>query len=404
MYKIYFSRLPSILIGLVSVVLSASVISAQNPAATLSISASPPVPTVRAGASGICTINVLRTGGMVDPVTLSAPTPAGWAITFAPNPVVGSSSVMTIAAPLSASDSLQTITVIGAAGTRRASTQVFVNVPQTLPPFYTIFASRANQTLDLGTSITNSIVVNRLNFFDGPVTFSADNLPTGLTATFAPNPTTGPSSLLTLTASPTAITGTAVIVIKAVGAPGTRTTEVNLTASDPTRSPCGTPTVIPMPFARDGAGDFCFVTSAAINSINSWNMQLLEINHVPFTNVWSNKLPPRINGNYYIHYVSNVSFAHFEASAPLVFLQASPITRSFGSAASSAQVLVFSNTNWTLSDNQPWITVSPVSGANSTFITLSVAANPSTAIRTGAVTVIGGGVTQTIPVTQSGVP
>ena len=46
-------------------------------------------------------------------------------------------------------------------------------------------------------------------------------------------------------------------------------------------------------------------------------MQKVEINGVDFTNKWANSLPARINGNYYIHYVANVAWAHLEVtSAP----------------------------------------------------------------------------------------
>jgi hypothetical protein len=43
-------------------------------------------------------------------------------------------------------------------------------------------------------------------------------------------------------------------------------------------------------------------------------MQLLEINGVNFTGRWSNSMPPRINGNYYIHYVGSFPWSHFEAN------------------------------------------------------------------------------------------
>jgi hypothetical protein len=73
-------------------------------------------------------------------------------------------------------------------------------------------------------------------------------------------------------------------------------------------------TPITIPFSQNGAGEFYWVTSANIANINSWNTQLVEVNNVAYTNVYSNTLPPKINGNYYIHYVANVSYAHFQAN------------------------------------------------------------------------------------------
>jgi len=49
--------------------------------------------------------------------------------------------------------------------------------------------------------------------------------------------------------------------------------------------------------------------------VNSWNMSLVEINGVDFTNVWSNNMPAAIDGKWYIHYVGTYSWSHFEAPA-----------------------------------------------------------------------------------------
>jgi uncharacterized repeat protein (TIGR02543 family) len=61
-------------------------------------------------------------------------------------------------------------------------------------------------------------------------------------------------------------------------------------------------------------GNFCRVTTDDISNINSWNMQLVEVNGVDFTNTWSDQLPSRIDGNYYIHYVGQNAWSHLEVS------------------------------------------------------------------------------------------
>jgi hypothetical protein len=81
-----------------------------------------------------------------------------------------------------------------------------------------------------------------------------------------------------------------------------------------TGTPCANPVTKTVPFVQNGAGEFCFVTSGNISFINSWNTQLIEVNGVVMTNQWSNAMPPRINGNYYIHYVATVSWAHLEVN------------------------------------------------------------------------------------------
>ncbi len=77
-------------------------------------------------------------------------------------------------------------------------------------------------------------------------------------------------------------------------------------------TPCANATPITLSFSRGGVGEFCFVTSGNINFINSWNTQLVEVNGVAFTNRWSNSLPARIDGNYYIRYVSTLPWSNLE--------------------------------------------------------------------------------------------
>jgi len=77
---------------------------------------------------------------------------------------------------------------------------------------------------------------------------------------------------------------------------------------------CETPTPVSLPFTRENAGEYCFVISGNISYVNSWNMGKVEINGVDFTNKWSNALPARVNGNYYVHYVGLYAWSHFEAA------------------------------------------------------------------------------------------
>jgi endoglucanase len=83
-------------------------------------------------------------------------------------------------------------------------------------------------------------------------------------------------------------------------------------------------------------------------------------------------------------------------------LNVSTTSVSFGSAAASQSVSITSNTSWTVSDNQTWLSVSPTSGSNNGSTSISVTANTSTSSRTGAVTISGGGITRTVNVAQSG--
>jgi endoglucanase len=77
--------------------------------------------------------------------------------------------------------------------------------------------------------------------------------------------------------------------------------------------PCENPQTISLPFEKDGPGEYCWVTNESIVHINSWNLELLEINGVDYTNSWSDSFPDPINGNYYIHYIGANDWSHFEA-------------------------------------------------------------------------------------------
>ncbi len=120
----------------------------------------------------------------------------------------------------------------------------------------------------------------------------------------------------TLTVAVTANTGTASRTGTVTIAGGGITRTIAVSQAAPATTPCANPTTITVPFAHDGAGEFCWVTSGTINFINSWNMRLIEVNGVALTNQWvsGSSLPPRINGNYYIHYIGDYGWSHFEAN------------------------------------------------------------------------------------------
>lgn len=97
----------------------------------------------------------------------------------------------------------------------------------------------------------------------------------------------------------------------------TVTANVSITANftpNANQGNCSDPSPVMLPFKKDGTGEYCFVISGNISYINSWNLSLLEINGVNLTNTWSNSLPARVNGNYYVHYIGPYGWSHFEAA------------------------------------------------------------------------------------------
>jgi hypothetical protein len=85
-------------------------------------------------------------------------------------------------------------------------------------------------------------------------------------------------------------------------------------------------------------------------------------------------------------------------------LSVSPTTVNVAAAAnSSATFNVSSNTSWTVTDDQAWLTATPASGSNNGTVTVTAQQNTSTSVRTAAVTVSATGVpSQTVTAIQSG--
>ncbi len=98
-------------------------------------------------------------------------------------------------------------------------------------PSFTLSDSPSSLTItEGGAGGTSTITVNDVNGFTGSVTLAASGLPSGVTAAFGTNPTTG-TSVLTLTASATATTGTATVTITGTSGSLTATTTLALTVN-----------------------------------------------------------------------------------------------------------------------------------------------------------------------------
>ena len=93
---------------------------------------------------------------------------------------------------------------------------------------------------------------------------------------------------------------------------------------------------------------------------------------------------------------------HYAGSTVFSSLSVSVSSLSYTSGLVSKSVSVSSNVSWAVTDNQSWITVSPASGTNNGSFTVTCAANSSTSMRSGTVTITGGGITKTISISQEG--
>jgi endo-1,4-beta-xylanase len=85
-------------------------------------------------------------------------------------------------------------------------------------------------------------------------------------------------------------------------------------ASSKSGATCTNPKPMTLPFVLNGAANTCLVTSGTIDSVASRSAETFTINGVSYLNQFSNQMPARIGGNYYIRYVAKQSSAQLQIS------------------------------------------------------------------------------------------
>jgi subtilase family serine protease len=135
-------------------------------------------------------------------------------------------------------------------------------------PSFTLSDSPSSLTITQGGSGTSTVTVTDLGGFTGSVTLAASGLPSGVTATFGTNPTTG-TSVLTLTASSTATTGSATVTITGTSGSLTATTTLALTvnsAATPNFSIAASPTSVTVTQGASGTSTITVTSTGGFNS------------------------------------------------------------------------------------------------------------------------------------------
>ena len=186
---------------------------------------------VSPGGSGTTIITVTDAGGFTGNVTLEVTSalPSGVTASWGTNPTSGT-SVLTLTASSSAPQGTASLTITGTSGdlTETTTLTVSVNVPT-----FVLSASPSGLTVDQGSYNTSLISVNPKYGFTGSVNLAVSGLPTGVTATWGTNPTSG-TSLLTFTASSSAPAETATVTVTGTSGSLTVTTTIALTVVVPT--------------------------------------------------------------------------------------------------------------------------------------------------------------------------
>lgn len=127
------------------------------------------------------------------------------------------------------------------------------------------------------------------------------------------------------------------------------------------------------------------------------------------TSVCINALPGDGNGAPVLDqrgfiWLNNSDIGAFEYGGSAPILNVSTNTLTIAALANSTKTFnITSNTPWTATSSQTWLTLSSASGSNNATMTLTAASNPTIATRTATVTVSGTGVSvQTVAITQDG--
>jgi uncharacterized membrane protein len=142
----------------------------------------------------------------------------------------------------------------------------------TTSPDFSIGASPSSVNVPQGSSGSSTVTITSLNGFNAATTLSASGLPSGVTATFSPNPVTPPAngtatSTLTLTASSTATTGTATVTITGTSGATTHTTTITLTVNPPPDfSISASPSSLTINQGSNGTSN---ITITSLNGFNS---------------------------------------------------------------------------------------------------------------------------------------
>jgi subtilase family serine protease len=204
-----------------------------NPVPTpdFTISASPASVTVSLGNSGTSTVTVAISGGFSSAVALSATgQPTGVTVGFVPASIASpgsGTSTMTMTVASTTATGTYPITVTGSGGGLMHSTTVTLTVSSASPDF-SLFASPTSVTIPLSSQGTSTITVTPSGGFTGSVHLSATGVPSGVSTSFNPNPTTGTSTLF-FRSSATATLGTFTVTVHGASGALNHTTTVTLT-------------------------------------------------------------------------------------------------------------------------------------------------------------------------------
>lgn len=187
-----------------------------TPTPSISVSVSPGSTTIVAGTSGEASVTVGRAGEYSGSITLSLEgAPAGVTGSFSASvvPDGSTSSTLTFGVAPTATPGQYTLTV-RATGTGVSARTATISLTIAAPPSFSIASAASALNVTQGQTAGATINITRGGGFAGGVTLALQNAPAGLTGDFTPNPATGASSSLTVSASASAAPGTHNVTVR----------------------------------------------------------------------------------------------------------------------------------------------------------------------------------------------
>lgn len=171
------------------------------------------------------------------------------------------------------------------------STEAFTITVTGDNPSFTLAPAASSLAVTQGGSATDTIAVADVNGFTGSVTLAASGLPSGVTATFGANPTTGSSSV-TFTASAAATAGTYTVTIGGSSSSLSASTTITLTINPKmTTAACSISyTISPQNSSAFGAA--IAINNTGSTALSSWTLTWSFANGqtIPSGDLWNGNL------------------------------------------------------------------------------------------------------------------
>jgi hypothetical protein len=166
---------------------------------TYGLAVAPDTITLPQGTSGNRNVTLSRIN-FTSAVTLSAENlPTGVTASFAPNPAPASASTLTLNVGASVTPGTYNLTIRGVAtGLADRTDGLQLTVTAVAGPAYTIDATPDTVTIDQGANGVTTVSIARVNGHTAAVDFDLVSPPTGISGSFAPDPSSGASSTLTV--------------------------------------------------------------------------------------------------------------------------------------------------------------------------------------------------------------